>query len=334
MLSAARSSVRHPTRNFALTRSRWHVRRFVFGLTMGLLPLIGFALYGGGFRVLRNVFVDRFGSDTSLHFLETASSTLIGLATVIILLLTLILRAMQRKSRADTAIALFCLALLPQALQRVDQDHVLFVACIVAPIAIAGLLPSEDFAMVRRPLPRRRWGLSLGGLVIIAGIMLALFIPNGTLLDPNQWGRSFYVANSQVSHDLARSMRVLDSHVAPNSRVLIVPGDLSRPAVIPNYIYYLLPKHIPNAYFLELAPGVSERADSGILSDLRRADVLIVSHFSRSQRRLLFPRIARGSEQGNLYVQKHFCTVVRVPSVSVYPRFDVAKRCDGPTGGG
>jgi hypothetical protein len=313
--------------NVALMRGARCIRRYLFGFAIGLVPLIVFAIYGGGLRVLRNVFVDRFGADTSLRLLEASSSTLVGLSALFILVLALTLRALQRRDRVDIAIAMFCFALLPQAVQRVDRDHVLFVACVVGPIAVAHLIPAKRFVMASSQITRRHVVSSLGFLAVAAGTMVSDSMPDGTLMDPNRSGRSFYVASPQISLELSRSMRLLESHLTPNSQLLVVPGDLSRPAVIPNYIYYLFPDNIAAAYFLELAPGVSEKADSGMLSDLKKADVLIISHFSGSQRRLLFPRIAQGSEQGNVYVEKHFCKLVRIPAISVYPRFDVAERC-------
>ena len=88
-----------------------------------------------------------------------------------------------------------------------------------------------------------------------------------------------------------------------------------------------MPNNRADAYFLELAPGSSERQGSSLAADIAAADVLALSDFSQNKSMQLFPYLTRGSNHANQTVQREFCHIDRLPGYSTFPAIQLYRAC-------
>jgi hypothetical protein len=179
--------------------------------------------------------------------------------------------------------------MLPQAMQRVDSAHFAWVSCVpfaFVPIAVLEILRVR----ARGWTFRRRAVLSGAGVLLV----MVLAIPQFTA-----WAYSDYVAQTfgrhrlvfEIEHDgrvfyygrleVAESARELLAEVPkvakPGDRLFVGTTDLRKTPLSEAYLYYLLPDYPPATRYIEMDPGVANAKGSGLASDLRSADIAILS---------------------------------------------------------
>ena len=101
----------------------------------------------------------------------------------------------------------------------------------------------------------------------------------------------------------------LETHPGPGQRVVRRPADLRKTPYSDAYLYYMFPELRPATYYIEMDPGMANRPDSGLASEVATADWLILSDIwddwsepnDSPQVRLRRGRTRRSA--------KHFCLV-------------------------
>jgi hypothetical protein len=298
--------------------------RLAVGMTLGAVPLVVHASLAGP-ELLNNIFVDRIGVDARLKVpidsvLQVAAMTLLAIAASILMWQALWQRTSKTISQAGMAIGI-----LPQAVQRTDREHLLFVAIAVIPFAFAYIVPR---LAVGGNKARPRLVLLVPSLLTVIGLSFAFVAPHGRLVVIN--GRSIYVADHSVEVGFRSTLGRIEYELDSGEKVFVGAEDMSRPVVTANYFYYFLPSRVPHAYYLEFAPGVTERRGSRLLDDVRRSEVLLLSRPPRNQRSILYPHLPAGSNNVDRYVDRHFCRLAHLPGYGVFPTVNMYRECDGP----
>ena len=224
-----------------------------------------------------------------------------------------------RRSDRDALIllagGLFSLGLLPTMLSRADASHI-----VPGSVAALALLPAAAALLLRRV---RGGGSSLrlagctAGLFLCAmcvavvalggsGSLTALRTPAFTqAFDVRVGDRSFPVADPAE----AASVQVVAQALARRSRsgqsLFVGPSDLRFTNYDDTYIYYLLPKLRPASFYMELNPQTANLPGSGLASDIRNTDWLILT----SRYEGLEPNSSQrpGSPLPNQVVRRDFC---------------------------
>jgi hypothetical protein len=202
--------------------------------------------------------------------------------------------------------------LLPQALQRMDGDHLLGVGCVVAgllPATLTSWLGARAAARARvgpdsRPpsrLPdppavrrgaqatsqvaaRRRAQLGLVLVVLVFALpqwQLFAWLIDGQGPVRAAWvehrGRSLPLASPADASHVEDVVRDLAGAAHAGQRLFIGPSDLSRTWYSDLHIHHLFPDLPPASYYLEMNPGSADRPGSRLAADLASADWLLLS---------------------------------------------------------
>lgn len=220
----------------------------------------------------------------------------------------LALRALRSGTREDWAWLLVALAMVPQALQRTDAHHVGFAAVVVYPLALAAGL---DLARAGAP-GRARPGV---GVALVAFLTVpALFLLTTVIVAASSHESRVVTSGSrslQIPADRATDVEALIDDVrdvVPTGSALFLGTDQMGRTSFNSYpLYYLLSEeYVFDSYFLELAAGVAERDGSGLSSDIRRADALILARFDPAVGDRLFPFAPTGFTQHDRTVREEF----------------------------
>ena len=214
------------------------------------------------------------------------------LAPVLLLLLATLLHVVTAmrawRTRNDgwpsgMALAILSLGILPQALQRADMTHLVYVSCIsvaLTPLSISrlpGLWPKA---------PKK-----LRGDIVLAAAALCVFQPlvwpalkqvvDGLQLKPvallHRNGRTYLPV---MSDQMAMYQSILDNlpQIAPpGTPIFIGPLDLRRTNYNDAFLYYLLPDYPPATRYIVLDPGAANASDSTLAQELPKAGVLLLS---------------------------------------------------------
>ncbi|MEE3330883.1 MAG: hypothetical protein VX246_08440 [Myxococcota bacterium] len=187
----------------------------------------------------------------------------------------------SRAARSALSTAALCVGILPQAWQRLDEDHLLYVACLVT-----ALLP----ASIDRLWPQR-WSHRLGVATAALAVLVAAapFAPLSLqLLQSALRGdrapefvrgeRSVRVRSVGERDDLASVVAQVDHLTERGDRLLIAPVDLRRTNYCDLSLYHLFPELDPATFYLEMLPGTTNREGSRFAQDLATADVIVSSH--------------------------------------------------------
>ena len=274
--------------------------KFVFGAAVGLIPFAVVTVVAGPEQVFNNIFlypVIRSGPARRIPFFS-AHPLLVRLFIVIVLAAIanivagiLAVRAHRegRRERVLLAFALFGASVLPQAWQRLDLAHLLFVAFLVI-----GLLPLSLFSVVARRVENRKEGwLALGSastvtfLVVaiapyLASMSLTSFAdalrtsPKGTIF-VQRGSRSFPAGYPERVIQIGCMLDDLERLSRPGERLFVGPKNLRRTNYNDTFIYHLVPSLRPATYFLEMNPGSANRPGSRLASDVLSADWLILN---------------------------------------------------------
>lgn len=178
--------------------------------------------------------------------------------------------AAPREDRRFQALALFALALLPQALQYVDGVHLRYVAAVV--VALAPLALAQ--------LARRSLAPALGALALLlvpqvgaTAWSLATFSAPVTFLEHQ--GRRYPVPTSDAPVYSAL-LAAVEAHSTPGQRLFVGPADLRITEYGDTFLYHLLPRLPPGSFYTEMQPGVANGEDSRLAADLERTDVVVL----------------------------------------------------------
>jgi hypothetical protein len=255
----------------------------------------------------------RMGVNFQLAWSSVPPHVTWGMLVGVVALGVLVARAVRLRAREDWAWALLSLAVVPQAVQRVDVYHFGFAAVIVYPLALAA-----TWDLTRRGSSER--------LRLVVGVALIGFLSVPTLF---LVGSAAAAASSDEARPVtsgSRSVRLpvdraadtqtlLDDvrEVVPRGSSLFLGSDQMGRTSFNSYpLYYLLSEDYEfDSYFLELAAGVAERDGSGLSADIRRADALILARFDSSTGERLFPFAPKGFTEHDQTVRDEF-EVVRV----------------------
>lgn len=275
--------------------------RFAFGAVIGLTPFAALLLLSGPEQMFNNLFLypvilcapgRRLPLFSAEPYLVRIFFAQIVAAAVNILVWFLAVRARPKewRNRALLALALLGAGVIPQAWQRVDVYHVMFVAFL-----IFGILPLTVFSLVSQRIGHRAptW-CALGATLLVAAFMgaiaprlpeLALVCfrqalqtrPEGSEF-VHQGQRSFPVFSPERVVAIGRMVADIERLSKPGERLFVGPGDLRRTNYCDTFIYHLLPKLRPASYFLEMNPLSANRPGSRLASDIMSADWLVLNH--------------------------------------------------------
>lgn len=282
------------------------------GAVLGSIPL---AVHGAvaGEDFYRNIVSMRLQPSSWPSFLSLTPLNMAGVGVIAVCILALCLSVVRAPSRFTIATFGMALLLLPQCLQRVDREHILYVACILVPLAAVEMLPPPKMwrSVVNR-YGKRFSVTALWSAVIILAISL---IARSLMLSaeyPTAWlmheSKKLPVASVAERNDLETLIREANHRLPPGSKVFVGATDMAVPNFSNIALYHLLPEYVPSSYFLEL-PGPGPATTAQLASDIRRADGLFLSAMPESERRLLWPDSTRGSEAANDVVSSQFCLV-------------------------
>lgn len=307
--------------NVPWLKSRHAGLRFAAGFFFGILPL-AFHIWLVGSALFENVILQRIQVDAHLPFSQTSPGVVAALVILLLIIAAVSWSAVRNRTPRALSHAGLAIGLLPQALQRTDREHVLFVAVAVFPLFVAHVRLSK-FTAAKAPMLAA--AALLPWLLVVAGLAFYLVAPRGRLVSFNN--RTIYVSTTAVATKLEASLAQVQSELRPGENVFVGTENMSRSVVNAGYFYYLLPSHPPHAYYLELAPGVSDRRGSRLINDVRGSDVLLLSEAPRDQRKILFRNLPPGSRSVDRYIDQHFCRIDHVPGVGSFPDVNLYRAC-------
>jgi hypothetical protein len=316
--------------------------KFALGIAIGLIPFAVVTVVAGAEQVFNNIFlypVIRSGPARRISF-PLAEPFVVRLffvmalaAVVNIVAGILAVRARQagRRERVLLALAVLGAAVMPQAWQRLDLGHLLFVACLVI-----GLLPLSLFSIaVRRGEKRREGWVALGSASIVTFLVIAIApdlgkkawsaytealqtSPAGSVF-VQRGPRSFPVGPPERVINIGRMLDDLERLSKPGERLFVGPKNLKQTTYNDTFIYHLVPSLRPATYFLEMNPLSANRPGSCLASDVMTADWLVLNGEWDSR-----DEPSRSTESGSLeaadIVQDHFQIVGQYGSFALLQR--------------
>lgn len=292
-------------------RWRWAASGFLVGVS----PLVMVSATAGE-RMWQNIVLGRVGVNGALRLADDPVRSIVVLAPVAAVTCILVWFAWSRRSRVAISHGLLAVGVLPQALQRVDPEHAMYTLCVTAPLVVIGAAGSRPTAASIR---RRRMLVAALSVALVGGMGATLLRASPDAVRVRVQDRSALIA----AHDAAavsQTRSQLLRHAPPGGGLFVGSTDMSRTSLSRIELYYLMPELRPRAYFLELAVGVSEQADSGLVDDIRAADVLLLTAMPDELREHLFPYLTKGSDEANDVVRREFCLAAETGWGMVYER--------------
>lgn len=221
-----------------------------------------------------------------------------------------------RRSETLTAIGLFGVGLLPQALQRPDSAHFNWVSCVSFPLLV---VVAADLLHVYAPRLRARNATASVAVVAAIVVLIPAFTTRTYLgyvtdtlrgdldtLTVERDGREFFLGDYRPWLASVEVVRDLDSWIEPGQRLFVGPVDLRQTAYSDAFFYFLFPELDPATYFIEMDPGLANREGSRLADDVASADWLILTRFW-SQWIEPNDSIVFGSDVPNQIVEERFC---------------------------
>lgn len=225
----------------------------------------------------------------------------------------------------------FILGLLPQALQRPDTTHLAWVSYISLPI---GLL------VIVHCWRNSHWPRSTGPMiaalttVLLFGVIAPYYPLRGSTelfrkavgaqpvgghrVERGQY--SYYLAAPETARDAQTLFDHLDAVAKPGDRLFVGPRDLRYTNYSDAYIYGMFPDLKPATRYIEMDPGVTNTATSGLAREVESADWAVLSATAETWREPNSSATA-GSPEPNEVVKAHFCQTLHTP------HFDLLRRC-------
>lgn len=215
------------------------------------------------------------------------------------------------------AASLFGFGLLPQAIQRPDSAHLLWVSAITIPLFVVTALE-----MVRRRSPRSHPRVQLLTGVGVVTALIVCVIPFYTartyadaairslegdlpVREVRRSERNFYLGDERPWRATLEVVADLDKLAHTGERLFVGPVDLRQTAYSDAFFYHLFPDLIPATYFIEMDPGLANTG-SRLATDLSSADWLILTRFWSGW---IEPNssVIFGSDRPNQIVEDSFC---------------------------
>ena len=242
---------------------------------------------------------------------------LLPIAAVAILVVARAIPTRRVHRQVLTAASLFGIGLLPQAIQRPDSAHFLWVSAVSGPLAIVAILE-----WVRRRFPRShpRFQLFVGTTALAA--VVTVLIPFYTVrtyadlavrslsgqIDVREVARGdrfFYLGDERPWRATLEVVEDLDALIRPGDRLFVGPVDLRQTAYSDVFFYHLFPEAIPATYYIEMDPGLANE-DPRLAADVSSADWLILTRFWSGW---IEPNtsVEFGSDLPNQIVEQNFC---------------------------
>jgi hypothetical protein len=215
-------------------------------------------------------------------------------------------------------IAVFTAGLLPQALQRADSTHLAWVSCVtfaVLPVALVELVPARALAR-----PARVLGAALVPVVLLVGVLpdftvrayadaVAQTFGHRRKAGVMEWeGRTFRYARADAVDAVNALLPLVASVTEPGDRLFVGPGDLRKTPYSEAFLYHLLPDLVPATRFIEMDPGIANAPGSGMVDELRSADVVILSSI-RDDWNEPNDSLRFGPDEPNEVLEREFCLI-------------------------
>jgi hypothetical protein len=249
-----------------------------------------------------------------------------------------------RRRLADPAVAgallaagLFGLGILPQALQRPDSTHLAWVA-VVSWSMLVPLIAVWGAGRVPVPVARSVAATAAVGVLMLVVCpfytyrhhLLHTRVALGDLPVPflvERDGRRFWFGDQAVAGALNAMIPELEARSQPGDRLIVGPADLSRTIYSDVSVYYLFPELVPGTQYIEMDPGLADRAGSGLAEEIEQADFLVLTNIWTGWHE---PNASDDhlSDEHNQAVADNFCLVGRYEDNLVL----LFERCQG--GGG
>ena len=193
------------------------------------------------------------------------------------------------RSVALLAVALVSVGILPQALQRPDSAHLMWVTCVSLPFSAVAVTEA-----LRRWRPRidGRSAVAIGGAVAIAVtfVFTGMFTFRYYLLHTRvglgqvpgafavqRGDRNFYLGDHRAYLGVQAAVDELARRAEPGDRLLVGPSDLRRTWYSDVFIYWLFPELEPATYYIEMDPGLANAEGSSLADDVASADWVILT---------------------------------------------------------
>lgn len=217
-----------------------------------------------------------------------------------------------------TAVGLLSIGLLPQAVQRPDSAHLLWVAAVPWPFMVPTVLE-----VVRRRRPRvhpvPRAALAVSSLAVLVFVVAPSYtvrtyvdlvkktVTNEQPRYEVRRGDRFFYLGDERPYLAARDVVAdLDRLARPGERLLVGPVDLRNTSYSDAFFYHLFPELVPATYYIEMDPGIADDVDSDLADDVRSADWLLLTRFwsgwIEPNDSVLF-----GPDEPNQVVENEFC---------------------------
>ncbi|MDQ6808771.1 MAG: hypothetical protein M3Z64_05020 [Verrucomicrobiota bacterium] len=274
--------------------------RFCSAGLVAMIPFVLLAFITGPSALLNNLFltpVIHSNPGRRLPILEASSFNLRLLSAHLFAVIANVAAAVisfrrdrgNRQAPVMLALALFALALTPQALQRLDTLHLVAVAFLSI-----GLLPLSALTFFHRAdaqcphFARGVWASFFAVVVLLGAIAPKVWTDAGNAfaaaIDPSmgsatfleQNGRSFPFPSPHAAAVTGKLLEKLDRLARPGERLFVGPADLRRTNTCDTFIYYLFPSLVPATYFLEMNPLSANRPGSRLATDVASADWVVL----------------------------------------------------------
>ena len=213
---------------------------------------------------------------------------------------------------------LFGIGLLPQAFQRPDSAHLLWVSCISWPLLLIAL-----YEVIGRRNRRIHPAIRAVTSTTILMILILLVCPFYTLrtytdlvwrsvtgktevMQVTRGDRYFYLGDTRPYMATQEVVADLDKLSHAGERLLVGPVDLRNTSYSDAFIYHLFPELTPATYFIEMDPGLADKVGSRLADDVASADWLVLTRFWSGW---IEPNesVAFGPDKPNQVVEDNFC---------------------------
>lgn len=222
----------------------------------------------------------------------------LGLLLAAVVVLVAVGRRAARRDRTSMAahamlvLGVFCVGLLPQALQRADTTHLAWVSAVpigLLPIAVREVLDHRRASGASARAAYRPWIAAATPFVL-----LFVLVPHFTLrtyadATAQTFGyhrqsytirhgdRVFYYGRKDAVDAVNAMLPDIDRLKRPGDRLFVGTGDLRKTPYSEAFLYYLLPDLPPATYYIEMDPGVANAPDSGLDRELANSDIVVLS---------------------------------------------------------
>lgn len=242
---------------------------------------------------------------------------LLPLSTIGIVLIARAIPRHRRERSVLVAASLFGLGLLPQAVQRPDSAHLLWVSAVSWPLAIIAIVE-----LFRRRFPRSHPRFQVAFATTVFSIVIVALVPFYTIrtyadlavrsvtnqLDVREVRRGdrvFYLGDERPWRATLEVTDDLDRLIREGDRLFVGPVDLRQTAYSDSFFYHLFPEAVPSTYYIEMDPGLAN-SDARLARDVASADWLILTRFWSGW---IEPNssVDFGSDLPNQVVERNFC---------------------------